>query len=395
MLISLLSLVSVGQTISQLGYYTKNGVHQLTAKGNYMILSGGEIIDNSIPSSPTLFSQCSFSGDGMSVIVNNDYAYFGTGMGNELFIVDISNISFPLQQSSIPFEIGHGVFGMDISGNTLFVALGGEGVFCSIDVSDKSNPVMLDTIYASSGQCRDVVLKNNYAYTANYDGMKVIDISNPSAMQLLTSIGSGYTSIDIDLENNLVFLGKNSGGADVFDISSPQNPVPAFQILNSSGTAWDIKYNDNHVYLATNSNGLYIYEIEDNTSVEKVNFPNTDNGQSFGVCVQDSLVLLSGLINGVAVLQYDATGTVGFHSELFDENIYVFPNPSTGLVNINLGDLKNSKLKVFNVLGELVYEEDNIISSTYQFNLDEELGIYFIEVFSGDKKYKYKLILRE
>lgn len=350
--LTLISVLGIGQTIQQIGYYSKNGIFGLNSKNNYMILSNGEIVDNSTPSSPSLISQYSFSGDGITVIVDGDYSYFGTGMTNDLFIADISNIAFPIQESSIDFTIGNGVFGMDISENTLFVTLGMDGIVCSIDITNKSNPVMLDTLYIPGGQCRDVVTQSDYAFAAHAGGLKIIDITNPSNLQIITSIGSGYNSIDIN--GSQIYLGKSSGGIDVFDITDPTNPLPLFSIPNSEGTAWDLKYHDNHLYLATNNNGLYIYKLVSNVGIEIANFPNTGNGQSFGVCIQDSLVLLSGLINGVAILQYDSSVTVGVSSLLSIDQINLYPNPARDFVYVENIDLLLNKVRIYNIKGALI-----------------------------------------
>ncbi len=386
----LVSILGFGQTIDQIGYYSKNGVMGLSSKDNYMILNHGEIIDNTTPSSPTLVSQYSFDGDGITVFVNGDYAYFGTGMTNDLFIADISNITFPIHKSSIDFTIGHGVFGMDISNNTLFVALGNNGIICSIDITDKDNLVMLDTLLIPGGQCRDVVVQNNYAFAAHGGGLKIIDISDSTNLQLVTSIGSGYNSIDIN--KNYVFLGKSSGGIDVFEISDPQNPSPAFSIPNSGGTAWDLKYNENHLYLATNSYGLFIYKIEDNSAMEKANFPNTGNGQSFGVCIQDSLVLLSGLVEGVAILHYDSTGTVGINSISTVNQLKVFPNPAQDFVTIENDNLLFNRIKIIDINGKLVKQIDqNNLTGKLDIS-DLPGGQYIFSFETADKVITQKII---
>ena len=392
-LLLFITVTGFGQAIHQLGYYSVNGIMSVAAKSNFMILSNGRIVDNTIPSSPTLVSQYSFVGDGTSVIVNENSAYFGTGMGNTLFIADISNINFPLHKSSIPFNIGHGVFGMDISDNTLFVALGVNGTVCSIDISDESNPDVLDTLYISGGQCRDIVISDDFAFAAHENGLKVIDISNPSGMQLITSIGSGYNSIDIS--ESLVFLGKSSGGIDVYNILDPVNPTPAFSMANTGGTAWDLKYKDDHVYLATNSNGLFIYKIEDNTGIEMANFPNSGNGQSFGVCLQDSLVLLSGLINGVAILQYDSTWTVDINNMSSFDQINIYPNPATNYVHLESSSaIDISQIEIINLQGEVLKKQQylNIRKAILDVkNIPK--GIYVVRIYSRSNIYHSKLVI--
>lgn len=348
----LISFLGIGQTIEQIGYYSVNGIFGLNSKDNYMILSNGDIVDNTVPSSPTLTGQFSFSGTGTTVTIDGDYSYFGTGSSKKLYIADISNISFPLQKSSIEFTIGNGIYGMDISDNTLFAALGTDGIICSIDITDKSNPIILDTLFISGGQCRDIVTQDDYAFAAHEDGLKIIDITNPSNLQIISSIGSGYNNIDINA--NQVYLGKYSGGIDVYNISDPTNPSPLFSILNSGGNALDLKYHENQLYLATNSNGLYIYKIEADAGTEMANFPNTGNGQSFGVCIQDSLVLLSGLMNGVAILDYDSIGTVGISSLQTINQINLYPNPARDFVWVENNDLLFDKVRIYDIKGTFI-----------------------------------------
>ncbi len=387
--LTLLSVLSTGQTINQLGYYSINGIYGIDSKESYMVLSKGEIVDNSIPSSPSLISQCSFNGDGITPLINGDYAYFGTGMTNDLFIFDISNIATPVQVSSIDFTIGNGVFGMDISANTIFVALGNNGIVCSIDITDKNNPKMLDTLYIAGGQCRDIVTQGDYAFAAHLGGLKIIDISDSSNIQLIKSIGSGYNSVDIN--GSQAYLGKTSGGIDVFDISDPTNPSLLFSIPNSGGIAWEIKYKENNLYLATNGDGLYIYKLEANKGVEMAHFPNSGNGQSFGVSLQDSLILLSGLIKGVAILNYDSSGTVGIENLSSIDKINLYPNPAKDFVFIENNELQLNKVRIYDLKGTLVKQTklttskqkidiSNLVEGQYLFRFETNEGIIIKKV---------------
>ena len=52
-LLLFITVTGFGQAINQLGYYSVNGIMSVAAKSNFMILSNGRIVDNTIPSSPT------------------------------------------------------------------------------------------------------------------------------------------------------------------------------------------------------------------------------------------------------------------------------------------------------------------------------------------------------
>lgn len=385
------ALSAIGQCIDEIGFYNRNGTFGITSIDQSMILSTGEIIDNSDPVNPTLSAQFSFSGGGSTVITDGDFAYFGTGMTNDLYIADISIISFPIAKGSIDFGIGNGVFGMGVQNETLFAALGGDGVLCSIDVSDKSNPQTLDTIYFSGGQCRDVAINGNYAFAAAGGGLKIIDITDPSIMDFITSIGSGYNSIT--LGDNYAFMGKSTGGVDVFDISDAANPSPAFSITNQFGTAWDLTYKDNLLYVATDFGGLFIYKIEENMAEEMATFHRDGNGQSFGVCLQDSLILLPGLVEGVSILQYDSTGFVGIHSSFEKKELAIFPNPANNFIDVSSYNFDLiSEIEIFNMEGKLVYTE-TINETKHRIYISKlKPGEYILKVKTENKTLTKKFI---
>lgn len=73
-------------------------------------------------------------------------------------------------------------------------------------------------------------------------------------------------------------------------------------------------------------------------------------------------------------------------------SVSIFPNPNQGLVNIDLGNLTEVSVKVFNVNGQLIYHKENINTSIFQFEFNKAPGIYFVEVNSQGEKQQYKLI---
>lgn len=378
-----------GQTIQQVGFYPVNGIHSMSSKTNLMVLGSGELVDISVPTSPTLVGSVSFPGFASSTHVSGNYAYFGMGMVGKLSIANISNPSFPLQVGSRVFPtINGGIFGIAKDNNMLYLAAGTAGFF-SVDVSNVSFPVVLDSIVIPWGQSRDVAVHSGYAFVAHYDGLKVVDISNPSNLNVVASIGSGYNSIDIDIANDRVFLGKTGGGVDVIDVSTPNQPSPLFAIPNSSGTTWDIKYRNGFLYLATDISGLFIYEITGNSAVQSDHFPNTSNGQSFGVSIQDNLVLLSGLINGVAVLSYDSLGIVGVPDGYGMDEITIFPNPASDYIEFKTKDILFTEIEILDAVGKLVHKE----SYTKNFIDISSLpkGTYIISLRDEERSWRRKL----
>ena len=84
--------------------------------------------------------------------------------------------------------------------------------------------------------------------------------------------------------------------------------------------------------------------------------------------------------------------SVNIEETILLNDVSIFPNPSQGIVNINLGDLKSPTVKVFSLTGQLIYQKENINASVYQFELNEAPGVYFVEVSSQNEKLQYKLV---
>jgi len=73
--------------------------------------------------------------------------------------------------------------------------------------------------------------------------------------------------------------------------------------------------------------------------------------------------------------------------------VSIYPNPSSGLVNVELGTLKNVTVNVLTITGQLIYTKTNINTAKHVLELNEVAGIYFVEVISNNEKQSYKLIV--
>ncbi len=92
---------------------------------------------------------------------------------------------------------------------------------------------------------------------------------------------------------------------------------------------------------------------------------------------------------------------VGVDEEANNIALSVFPNPTQGMVKLNIeADLFNTaEIKVINVMGKVVYEQSNIsVVGSYSTNVDlseYSPGIYFITVSGDDKQVSKKIFLQK
>ena len=93
-------------------------------------------------------------------------------------------------------------------------------------------------------------------------------------------------------------------------------------------------------------------------------------------------------------IRINGTTTLGVDDNEEFKNVTIYPNPSNGLINIDLATLKNPKINIYNTLGKLIYRKENIINSFFPIELNTSKGLYLIEIRSENSKQTYKLIIK-
>ncbi|MDW3210168.1 MAG: T9SS type A sorting domain-containing protein [Reichenbachiella sp.] len=131
--------------------------------------------------------------------------------------------------------------------------------------------------------------------------------------------------------------------------------------------------------------------------------PDTDSDQDGTAdcvddCVDDPNKAAPGVCGcGVADTDSDGDGTLDCETVLgssVEKVININPNPTNGIVNIDLGTASEVSIKVFTILGKLVHANEHMNTSFYQFELKGEPGVYLIELTMKGKVSEFKMIKR-
>ena len=260
----------------------------------------------------------------------------------------------------------------------------------------KLNRCPSDTIIDVISACDSLLWIDGFTYTANNDSatynlstaagcdsivMLNLTINNPStgvdvinACNSFTWIdGITYTSSDSSATHTLT----NVGGCD------------SVVTLNLTINNVDVGVTTINRIISANATGATYQWLDCNNNFAVI---NGETAQTFTATANgDYAVEVSQ--NGCT----DTTVCVTISSLDINENlsfndVYIIPNPTQGLVNIELGSLTDVDVKVYNVNGQLIYYAANINTSTHQFELNEVPGIYIVEVSSQEEKQHYKLI---
>ncbi|HMC98173.1 MAG TPA: hypothetical protein VKG92_10990 [Flavobacteriales bacterium] len=295
------------QSLDQVGYFTHNGLFSVTGYDHYMLTGSGHLLDVQNPASPQLTGSVS-AGLGTCVVVDDHYAYFGTGMSPSVMIVDLTVPSAPISLGSLPLAASAGVFGIAVDGDVLYAANAEQGL-ASIDISNPLSPALIEQLpFAGGDQARGVAVLGQFAYVADGSGLKIVDIADPSDMQVLGSLGSGYVSVAINADHTRLAVGQNAGGAIVFDLANPALPQVIYGVPGSNGPAYRVQMLDDRLYVSSEQYGVKAYAMGTGSATLLDGFSNIANGQSFSMWAQGDLVFVTGLVNGVAILQWTPVG---------------------------------------------------------------------------------------
>ena len=86
--------------------------------------------------------------------------------------------------------------------------------------------------------------------------------------------------------------------------------------------------------------------------------------------------------------------TTGIEESAFDAGIKIYPNPTSGFINIDLKNIlgKNISFELYNMLGEIL-EKQSLINNETQVQLNVPAGMYFVRLYSDNNVTTQKIIV--
>jgi hypothetical protein len=273
---------------------TQHGFNYLRMVGNYIYAgmdSGGglSVLDVSNPLQPQVVTNLSL-GYISDLKIAGNYAY-AVSYYSGLVILDISNPTQPVPVSTnapICFEQG-----VSVVGNYAYVVGRCNGNLAVLDISDRTNPVVMGTV-GLDGPGDFISVTNNTAYIGTWNNLQVVDVSNPTNPVPVTSL-PGYIT---GFSGNYAFV-SSGFSLSVLDISTPTNPVPITS-LNLGDYLENLEIVGNRLYVPNWQNGLMIVDIS-NPAAPAILGTYASGGESEGVDVSGNLAFLSDSKGGLQI----------------------------------------------------------------------------------------------
>ena len=347
-----------------------------------------------------------------------NYAYSVSDATEEgLMIFDMSYLPDSVvlvNQTDEFFENAHNIFIDETHGRLYAVGTNVQGSdIIVLDIaSDSTDPILLASLPLDPGEdIHDLYVRDNIVYASHgYENLFVIwDFTNPSTPEYIASFESnGNTAIfaeevptglpmgllDIsDMENDnleLYTYFKFPLLAPEFEDATPHNPYILGDLVITS------YYED----------GVMVFDISDPAnpflSAYYDTHPQNSEYNGYRGCwgvypfLPSGNILASDMQNGLSVLQFDYSVSTGDLPENI-ENFQIFPNPSNGLINLQLesSEAVDIEISILSLAGQVLNAENTNIHGVVNKELDISYlnaGMYFVKVSSGNQFSVQKIV---
>ena len=309
---------------------------------------GLNIIDVSNPSELTIVGFVNTPDEANDVFVVDNIAYVVDDTG--LHLVNASNLSKPEIISSV--NTPDDAEGVIVINDIAYV--GDHDGLRVIDVRNTLTPKIINTI-ETPGYAYSVLIIDNFAYiSANYDGLLVVNVSNPFQNQpvITCSVDTPDYARNLEIVDKIAYVADDDSGLQIINIKNPNNPKIIFSI-DITGDVRDVAVYKNIAYLA-GCDGLSIISIPTEITDVQVN-SEADISISFTSPNSPGHYSLK-IINDNE--SYEITDAVAFIDSL--QNVNVSPT-SYNFNSVTVGDLISKSFTITNFTpSEMMISSANI-----------------------------------
>jgi len=299
--------------------------------------------------------------DTKEVKVYRHYA-ITTKESEALQVWDISDVTNPVQVSTIQPDGGSGSHTAVVEGNYVYV-VGNHGAG-GLEIFDISNPLAPTEVGGFQPfYYHDAVIYGNKYYGCGIygDGIDILDITNkavPSRIDLFNYTGSGPHNIEVTPDGNYVFVGDEIGSAGnwtrIFDVSDPNNVTQVGEIIVDSQAIVHNCYlksyaGIDYLHIAHYTEGTRVWDVTDPLNPFEVAYYDTYQPSGYGYfgnwtsypMPNSKKIIASDMQTGLYVLELDSSlvptclakpgdansnGTLGLEDVIAAVN-YVFNKP--------------------------------------------------------------------
>ena len=242
----------------------QGGRYSITISGDFAYLGGNQgvvIVDVSVADDPTVIGNFETPDEVRGISVQGDYAYLAASESG-LIILNISNPEEPEEIGSIDTQ--YEAREVTISNNLAFIA-DYHGGLLVVDVQGPENPVAIGRCDEFESATR-VVVSGNYVYLGSrYDaGFFVVDISDPEGPVLVGQTEINVYDFKVSGDYAYIATGLLGQGLSILNIGDPENPTEAaFHEIGEWCKPYVVTLSENYAFVGDEVYGLRPIDITD------------------------------------------------------------------------------------------------------------------------------------
>lgn len=264
----------------------------------------------------------------------------------------------------------------------------------SITVTDPAtNCASQDTVHLTINPSPTVDLGPD----GDYCGSLTLDCGNP---------GASYDWCSGDLSQTVIVTNANEGqfcvevtdingclGRDTIQVNIVDQPMVSFSRMRDPVNLADYVFTN----LSTGENITYSWDFGDGSPIVTTKdashtFPTSNPSNIFQVC----LTISNACDTLTQCMEVQAHG-VGIDDDQIMENVTLFPNPTTGILTLEItGQKEDIEVQIVDPIGRTV-KKDNLShfgqNGTFHYNLSKyPAGVYTVFLKSGEKRFSKKIV---
>jgi hypothetical protein len=238
-------------------------MYELVVSGNYAYaatsLAGLRIFDVSNPTAPQLVGTYDTPGNalGMALLGQTVCVADGESGVQLVYVADPASPQLALSIDTPGFASD-----VAVSGTHLLVADDDSPCGCGLRIYDLTNPFAPPVdVNVAAGK---LAVQGQYAYVLSFDnGLRVVDISDPEAPQLMGSFDPSGPCVDFVVEADRAWVLDGFNGLYELDITDPSSPsVADVFTLASTYTATSLALSGNRAFVGHGFSGLQVIDLE-------------------------------------------------------------------------------------------------------------------------------------
>ncbi|MCH7689924.1 MAG: choice-of-anchor B family protein [candidate division Zixibacteria bacterium] len=257
--------------------------------------------------------------DAKDVKTYQNYAIV-VSQGESTQIFDISDVTNPVQVSTIAHDNGSGAHNCKVVGDYLYIiGDNNTGGLLIYDISTPASPTFVSSFEPYYYHDIDIYNDTLYAAAIWGEGIDVLDISNKAAPSLITTFnypGSGAHNVAVLDSGRYVAVGDEIGDGQhtrIFDVQNLGSVTKVADIIvDPSASAHNCYEKNGILYIAHYTEGLQLYNVANPTIPLQIGYYDTYLSNGYGYrgnwnvypYLPSGKILLSDMQSGLFVIEF-------------------------------------------------------------------------------------------